>query len=326
MVYTVQPRFTNLIRSWRPFVNRNVRKPKLTYLTCNWHSRVDTVSLPSVASLRVRNPRHRSSSENFFARKICSWTELFVNRGVREPRFNCTHHNHSTMSEFHTITMISNAIGTDQKPVKTNQEQSRGNLTSITSKAQPNTYNIEQRFPNFFQVGTTFISQNVLRTALLFSPLKANCLRFSTTVCDTQFTLILFFLSFFWTIVQSKRTTRAEPEDHLWSADHSLGNAALGIRTVCFFGTLLVHMLNCKVSENNSIDLHHSENPTSYLYNVTIILVHFLPYVSYRITATWTPTHSSWMCLWIVVDLHTYHASRHSGMSIGKVCCPWWMQ
>jgi hypothetical protein len=42
----------------------------------------------------------------------------------------------------------------------------------------------------------TFISQNVLRTALLLSPLKANCLRFSTIVCDTQFTLILFFLSF----------------------------------------------------------------------------------------------------------------------------------
>jgi hypothetical protein len=29
-VYTVEPRFMNLIRSWRPFVNRNVRKPKLS--------------------------------------------------------------------------------------------------------------------------------------------------------------------------------------------------------------------------------------------------------------------------------------------------------
>jgi hypothetical protein len=57
-------------------------------------------------------------------------------------------------------------------------------------------YTLQQRFPNFFQVGTTFISQNVLRTTLLSSPLTANCLRFSTTVCDTQFTLILFFLSF----------------------------------------------------------------------------------------------------------------------------------
>jgi hypothetical protein len=54
-----------------------------------------------------------------------------------------------------------------------------------------------QRFPNVSQVGTTFISQNVLRTALLLTPLKANCLRFSTTACDTQFTIILFFLSFF---------------------------------------------------------------------------------------------------------------------------------
>jgi hypothetical protein len=27
--HTVEPRFTNLIRSWRPFITRNVRKPKL---------------------------------------------------------------------------------------------------------------------------------------------------------------------------------------------------------------------------------------------------------------------------------------------------------
>jgi hypothetical protein len=38
--------------------------------------------------------------------------------------------------------------------------------------------------------------------------------------------LILFFC-LFWTNVQSKRTTRAEPEDHLWSADHSLRNNGL---------------------------------------------------------------------------------------------------
>jgi hypothetical protein len=60
----------------------------------------------------------------------------------------------------------------------------------------PGRFTLRQRFPNFFQVGTTFISQNVLRNTLLLSPLKANCLRFSTPVCDTQFTLILFFLSF----------------------------------------------------------------------------------------------------------------------------------
>jgi hypothetical protein len=85
----VEPRFTNLIRSWRPFVNRNVRKPKLSWLTSIWHSRADTLSLPllpvCVFAIRdaVRHPR-------LFARKTCSWTELFVNRGVREPRFHCT--------------------------------------------------------------------------------------------------------------------------------------------------------------------------------------------------------------------------------------------
>jgi hypothetical protein len=38
---------------------------------------------------RVRYSRHRSSSETSFFRKICSWTDLFVMRGVREPRFHC---------------------------------------------------------------------------------------------------------------------------------------------------------------------------------------------------------------------------------------------
>jgi hypothetical protein len=37
----------------------------------------------------------------------------------------------------------------------------------------------------------------------------------------------LIFSVFFFTNVQSMRTTRSEPEDHLWSADHSLRNAAL---------------------------------------------------------------------------------------------------
>ena len=64
----------------------------------------------------------------------------------------------------------------------------------------------------------------------------------------------------------------------------------LGMRAVCFSGTLLDHMLDYKVSENNNIHLHDSENLTSYLYNITVILitlqVHFLPFVSYRITAT----------------------------------------
>jgi hypothetical protein len=69
-------------------------------------------------------------------------------------------------------------------------------LPSFRRTTVPSSLGLDQRFPNFFQVGTTFISQNVLRTPLLLSALKANCLRFSTTVCDTQFTLILFVLSF----------------------------------------------------------------------------------------------------------------------------------
>ena len=49
------------------------------------------------------------------------------------------------------------------------------------------------------------------------------CLRFSTTVWYAIHVNFIFSV-FFWTNVQSKRTTRAEPEDHFWSADHSLRN------------------------------------------------------------------------------------------------------
>jgi type II secretory pathway component PulF len=64
---------------------------------------------------------------------------------------------------------------------------------------------LTQRFSNFFHVGTTFISQNVLRTTLLFSALKANCLKFSTVVCDTQFTLILFLFFVFFGLMFNLR-------------------------------------------------------------------------------------------------------------------------
>jgi hypothetical protein len=63
------------------------------------------------------------------------------------------------------------------------------NLDSI-AYCTPRLYGKDQRFSNFLKVVTTFISQNVLRTTLLLSPLKANCLRFSIIVYDTQFTLI----------------------------------------------------------------------------------------------------------------------------------------
>jgi hypothetical protein len=57
-------------------------------LHSNWRSPADTPSLSPtvVVGLRVRYSRHRSSSETFFFfRKICSWTDLFVMRGVGEP-------------------------------------------------------------------------------------------------------------------------------------------------------------------------------------------------------------------------------------------------
>jgi hypothetical protein len=42
---TVEPRFTNLIRSWRPFVIRNVRTPKLCVLS---ESYKETNALPPI--------------------------------------------------------------------------------------------------------------------------------------------------------------------------------------------------------------------------------------------------------------------------------------
>jgi hypothetical protein len=118
--HRVEPQFTNLIRSWRPFVARNVHKPKLFYiiylkkttkhneiqekaqwiragmcterkLHSNWRSPADTpsLSLTVVAGLRVCYSRHCSSPETFFVWKICSWTDLLVMRGVREPRYHC---------------------------------------------------------------------------------------------------------------------------------------------------------------------------------------------------------------------------------------------
>jgi hypothetical protein len=60
-------------------------------LHTNWRSPADTpiLSPTVVAGLRVRYSRHRSSPEMVFVRKICSWTDLFVMKDVREPRFHC---------------------------------------------------------------------------------------------------------------------------------------------------------------------------------------------------------------------------------------------
>jgi hypothetical protein len=52
--------------------------------------------------------------------------------------------------------------------------KSRRDLGTITCIYNSLHVRVGQRLSNCFQVGTTFISQNVLRTTLLLSPLKAN--------------------------------------------------------------------------------------------------------------------------------------------------------
>jgi hypothetical protein len=138
---TVQPRFTNLIHSWRSFINRNVRKPKILWshgvlfnnifkkpqntmkfkrrhgeleqgcVVSESYTATDALPpiLPAYHQLLlpacVFVTRDTVHHPRLFSRKICSWweafvnrfvrderrswTDLFVMRGVREPRFHC---------------------------------------------------------------------------------------------------------------------------------------------------------------------------------------------------------------------------------------------
>jgi hypothetical protein len=121
----VEPWFTNLIRSWRPFVTRNVRKPKLLWS----HGVLFNNILKNQKNAMKLKRRHGEFeqgcvlSESYTATdalplilpacrqsllpacvfvtrdtvchlrlvfwKICSWTNLFVMRSIREPRFHC---------------------------------------------------------------------------------------------------------------------------------------------------------------------------------------------------------------------------------------------
>jgi hypothetical protein len=91
-IYTVEPRFTNFIRSWRPFVTRNVRKPKICVLS---ESYTATDALPPILPAchqpllpacvfvtrdTIRHPR-RFLFGKVVREPICSWREAFVNRG-----------------------------------------------------------------------------------------------------------------------------------------------------------------------------------------------------------------------------------------------------
>jgi hypothetical protein len=108
-------RFTNLIRSWRPFITRNVRKPKLFILfnnilktTKQWNAREGTANssrdvywakVTQQLTLTCRYSQLVANSccwlacslletpfitRDFFFRTIYSWWVAFVNRFVRD--------------------------------------------------------------------------------------------------------------------------------------------------------------------------------------------------------------------------------------------------
>jgi hypothetical protein len=82
----VEPRFTNLIRSWRPFVNRNVRKPKLCVLS---ESYTVTNAFPPIlpACRRPLLPACMFVTRDTVRYPRLFFSEnLFVNRFVRDER------------------------------------------------------------------------------------------------------------------------------------------------------------------------------------------------------------------------------------------------
>jgi hypothetical protein len=125
--YTVEPRFTNLICSWRPFVTRNVRKPKLCVLS---ESYTATDAVPPIlpACRQPLLPACVFVTRDFFFRKICSWTNLFVMRGVREPRFHCNWLRTQTHTN-HFITHLN--INWSLQLCKTNQNEKNKNYLRI---------------------------------------------------------------------------------------------------------------------------------------------------------------------------------------------------
>jgi hypothetical protein len=86
---TVEPRFTNLIHSWRPFITQNVRKPKLCVLSESYTAN-DTLPpiLPAFRQLLL--PACVFVTRDTVCHPRLFFSEnLFVMRGIREPRFHC---------------------------------------------------------------------------------------------------------------------------------------------------------------------------------------------------------------------------------------------
>jgi hypothetical protein len=112
---TLEPRFTNSVRSWMPFVTRNVRKPKLLWSHCvlfnnilknhktQWNSREVTanssrdVYWAKVIHQLTLSRRYSQLVTNRCCRIACSLLEtpfvtrdFFFGKFVREPRFHRT--------------------------------------------------------------------------------------------------------------------------------------------------------------------------------------------------------------------------------------------
>jgi hypothetical protein len=90
---TVEPQFTHLIHSWRPFVTRNVRKLKLCVLSESYTA-TDALLLilPACRQLLLLAcvfVTRDTITRDFFFWKICPWTDLFVMRSVHKLRFHC---------------------------------------------------------------------------------------------------------------------------------------------------------------------------------------------------------------------------------------------
>jgi hypothetical protein len=118
--YTVKPRFSNLIRSWRPFVSRNVRKPKLLWSPGILFNNIFKKTQNTMKFKRMHGEFEQECvlSESYtatdalppilpacrqpllpdcvfvtrdtvrYSRLFCS-ENFFVIRVVREPRFHC---------------------------------------------------------------------------------------------------------------------------------------------------------------------------------------------------------------------------------------------
>jgi hypothetical protein len=103
------------------------------------------------------------------------------------------------------------------------------------------THPLATTFPKLFSSGDHFYQSECSTGHPTLVPFESKLFKIlNYSVCYAIHVNFIFSV-FFGTNVQSKRTTRAEPEDHLWSADHSLGNT---MSSIYIPGT---HFFSCAV-------------------------------------------------------------------------------